>query len=894
MKNKNRLILKRPFSSTTLELNLKNKSKNLKINRSKKKLRIFSANPSFNDLIPNNVNYRIKSSKNKHNYTTNFNISKFKSKNKSRPQTTTYSSNLFCRSNNEDLDYLNLVINSNPSQFNRDMVKKKMEQINTMYIIGSDENMKRPKFSYKTEEVFYNYNLLYGNKSQNLIRTYSPKMHPTSSGIKVFLKKFNKTLKEDIPIFTDEEILLFCNSKCKDIGISFRENIFNKFKEFCNLRCKNRIADLSDSFFGINSIKFLINILHNTDRISRLNLSKNNIGDQGVEILINSLKNSKSLVSLDISSNCISHKGGNILFTAFINQQSIINLNMSSHEGINRNRLTAKGIKNIVEYLGKNYFIEKLNLSANSLKNEGFDIICKGLNNNLTLRELSIGNNDINEEGLKQSLKYINTTKIISLNLSGNKIKDEGLITLANNLRHFPVLKILNISNCNIEYKGFKELLKILQSVRRIESLDISNNKLYSEKFEEVKSFFAAFGLKYLNLSRCHLEDETSFILGDCLLLNETIKKLNLSNNKITDMGFKSFTKLLNTNNTLEYLDLSSNLITEETAIEFINNAEFNTALKYLNLYDNQIRNEIGKYVMKILDKNKSLIKINLLFNRVQLKTIEEINEKLKKNCIKERKRIVPEIQRSIRDLEFNPKEFKILTRQIKTKKEQEKSIIKKIKEEQKYFDKLLDEEYKLVNDKNEELKKVEEKLKLIDKKIANSTNNMTLVEENLVFNENEIKKQITKTNHEKNEIDIINIKAKADYDLTKKEMEEIINKTRLKYIESQDKIINAQKALSKISLTLKKLNKLYENLNNPRKLSPINRKESRREKKETFRMKKQYSKKFDELDINKINTNLNNNENKQKEKNILTFSTSPTINDINKKQIEKIKQTNK
>ena len=191
-------------------------------------------------------------------------------------------------------------------------------------------------------------------------------------------------------------------------------------------------------------------------------------------------------------------------------------------------------------------------------------------------------------------------------------------------------------------------------------------------------------------------------------------------------------------------------------------------------------------------------------------------------------------------------------------------------------------------------MKKVEEKLKLIDKKIANSTNNMTLVEENLVFNENEIKKQITKTNHEKNEIDIINIKAKADYDLTKKEMEEIINKTRLKYIESQDKIINAQKALSKISLTLKKLNKLYENLNNPRKLSPINRKESRREKKETFRMKKQYSKKFDELDINKINTNLNNNENKQKEKNILTFSTSPTINDINKKQIEKIKQTNK
>jgi len=37
---------------------------------------------------------------------------------------------------------------------------------------------------YKTEEVFYDYNLLYG--TQNLIRAYSPKMHPLSSSVKVF------------------------------------------------------------------------------------------------------------------------------------------------------------------------------------------------------------------------------------------------------------------------------------------------------------------------------------------------------------------------------------------------------------------------------------------------------------------------------------------------------------------------------------------------------------------------------------------------------------------------------------------------------------------------------------------------------------------------------------
>ena len=884
MKNKSHHILKRPFSSSTLELNIKNKAKNLKINSSKNNLRILSACLSTNNLIPNNLNYGLKSAKNKYNYTTNFSSSKFKSKYKTRPQTTTCSSNLFSRTNDEDLDYLNLIVNSNPNQFNKNMIKKKKKQINSLYIIGSDENMKRPKFSYKTEETFYNYNLLYGNKSHNLIKTYSPKMHPSSSGVKIFLKKFNKTLKENIPIFTEEEILLFCNSKCKDIGTPFKENIFYKFKEFCNLRCKNRIADLSDGFFGIYSIKFLIDILKNEDRITRLNLSKNNIGDQGVELLCTSLKNSKSLISLDLSSNSISHIGGNIIFKTFINQQSIINLDLSSHEGVNRNRLTSKGLNNIFEFLKKNLFVEKLNLSGNSLKNVGCNLIFKGLNNNITLKELSIGNNDITEKGLKQGLKYINNSKLIALNLSGNSIKNEGIILFVNNLRHFHELRSLNISNCNIEYKGFKELLKVLQNVRRIESLDISNNKLNSEKFEELKTYFTSFGLKYLNLSRCHLGDESSFYLGECLLVNETIKKLNISNNKITDNGFKSFVKLLSNNNIIEHLDLSCNLISDETAIEFIKNAEFNISLKYLNLYDNQIKNDIGGVIMNILNKNKTLNKINLLFNRVQLKTIEEINEKLKMNNIIERKKIIPEIERSIQSLEFNPKEFEIITKKIITKKEKEKLIMRKIKEEQKYYDKLKKKENKLVKKKEEELKNVEEKLKIINKKIFNCNNNMSLVEQNFVTDENEIKKQIKITNHEKSEIENEHIKAKADYDITKKEMEEIINKTRLKYIESQDKIIYAQIALSKINSTYKKLDKLYENLNNSHNLSPIKKKELKRTS--TTRVKSLSIKKLNELDTNKIN--INTNKNNQKEKNILTSSTSPTINDINKKQIDK------
>jgi hypothetical protein len=305
---------RRPFSSSSSQVNIKK-------NKSKKKLRILSTCISASDLIPNNI----KSLKH-NNYYTNYNNSLSK-RISSRPQTSSLSMNskiskmnLFGKSQSE-LDYLNLMIDSNPSQYNSKYIAKKMKQINPLYIIGSDENMKRPKFSYNTEEVYYKYNLLYANKTQNLIKTYSPKMRPMSSSIKSFLKKMNYNLKENLSIFTEEEIEQFCLAKCKDLGIEIRDNILNKFKDYCKMRCRNRAANLSDSYFGINSVKFLVGVIYNSDRISRLNLSKNNIGDYGLELLLNAIKDSLTLVSLDISSNSITYKGGQKIFKTFVNSK---------------------------------------------------------------------------------------------------------------------------------------------------------------------------------------------------------------------------------------------------------------------------------------------------------------------------------------------------------------------------------------------------------------------------------------------------------------------------------------------------------------------------------------------------------------------------------------------
>ena len=827
MKNYNN---KRPFSSSPSHNN---------ITKTKKKLNSFYTSLSSNDLVPNNIKIlknNLHNHKNRNlnintNINTNFTLST-KTNRRSRPQTTKFAINqkklklnLFTKSES-DLDCLNLIIDSNPSQYNNKLIKKKMIQINPYFIFGSDENIKRPKLSYNTDEVMYRYNLLYANKTQNLIKTYSPKMRPASSSIGTFIKKMKYNLKENIPIFSEDEMIVFAKAKCEDIGIELRDNILNKFKDFCKLRCKNRVADLSDSFFGINSMKFLVGVLYNNDRISRLNLGKNNFGDEGIELLINAVKDSISLVSLDISSNAISYKGGQLIFKTFLNQQSIIDLNISSHEGINRNRLTARGIKNITKYLEKNFFIQTLNLSGNSLKNEGFDLICRGLNNNISLFNLNLSNNDIQDVGIRHSLKKINTTKLVSINLSNNPILDEGLIIFTNSLRHFPELKVIKISNCGIEFKGFKELLKILQSVRRVETLDVSENRLADGRFEELKTFFCSFGIKYLNMSRCQLRDEAAYRIGECLMLNETIRKINLSHNKISDAGFKSYVYLFNSNETIESFDISSNFLTDITMKDFLLNIEYNRTLKHLNLYDNQLRNEMGGLLLKILEKNRTILSINLLFNRIQLKTIDEINQKLIINNEKEKSKYVPNLKRSIRELEFDPLDFQKLIKLIKAQKHQQIMLAKKVKEDNRNYNYLLSKENSYVEAKIKYLKNILEEIRNFEKKINHSERCIKSVEENLVINEKRIKKRISEENYLLGEIDIKNIKLKTEYDMVKKEFDDIIKDTKEKLKESEENVLDKQNDLDEIQENYNSLNKLYEKMNNPDMLIPIKHKE--------------------------------------------------------------------
>ena len=758
--------------------------------------------------------------------------------------------NLFSKNEEQKLDVLNLIIETNPNQYNSKKIKKKFRAINPLFLRGTEENLKRPNFSINTEEVFYKYNLLYGNNTNNLIRTYSPKMRPMSASINGYNKKMTQNLSENIPVFEHDEIINLVKARCKDIGIDVRENMIYKFEDYTKAKCKNRCVDLSECFLGINSTIIISNILYTSDRIARLNLTRNNLGDNGVKLLINSIKDSHSLVSLNITSNSITHKGGEVIFSQLINQQSIIDLNVSSIEGTNRNRLTADGIRHIEEFLKKNYFVESLNICGNSIKDEGFITLAKGLNNNQSLVKLIISNNDIHPKGLEIGLDEITSNKLYYLNISNNPILDVGIKKLTDSIKNFNNLHKLNVSNCSFEFPGFEHLINALQFIKRIEYLNISGNNIKSDNFENLKPCFSSFGIKYLNMSKCSLGNESTLILGECLQTNETIKTINISNNKITDKGFRSFIPLFKTNNTIENFDCSVNYITDITAKNFINNLKFNRGLKRINFFDNQLKNEMGNLFIEILETNKNLISINLVYNKIQMKIMEEINRILKVNNEKHKAKFIPNLQRDIKNLQFNPDLFSFYTQNINSKRNQQGDLYKRVKSDYKQFTKMLNIENRKIEKKVQELKTIQSKIVEHQKNIRDKKEKYEEHQKEIRDIVDEIEIKIEKEEKALKQIKSKNDFLQAEFNTNKKDLDQVIVDTQAKLKISLDKLNLAEKSFKHFTNQIKKKTELLKNMNNPEMLVNI---KTKTEKK----TKRQGKNSVIKLDLNQNNQNM-------------------------------------
>ena len=181
--------------------------------------------------------------------------------------------------------------------------------------------------------------------------------------------------------------------------------------------------------------------------------------------------------------------------------------------------------------------------SSSSDSNE----LTEAIAHSASIHTLNLEDNQISLEGC-QNLQFIlkNNKSLVTLQLGGNKIGEDGLQLIAQGLSdNNTTLLHLNLMNnyiCN--GVGSTKLSNVLQSssiCSNLITLDLSVNAIGDSSIHKLSNALAHnTKLKELNLACNKIGDEGCESLANALITNVTLKKLWINRNKIGNDGIKA------------------------------------------------------------------------------------------------------------------------------------------------------------------------------------------------------------------------------------------------------------------------------------------------------------------------------------------------------------------
>ena len=288
------------------------------------------------------------------------------------------------------------------------------------------------------------------------------------------------------------------------------------------------------------------------------------------------------------------------------------------------NKIGYLGCKEIREFLvfstsvsDGNCKLSSLNLSQNKLTDEGVEYLAEALKeSNCKLKSLNLWTNNVTDKGVKclaETLKDSNC-KLNSLCVSKNGITDKGAKCLAEALKHSNCkLNSLNLWQNNVTDEGVKYLAHALKD---------SNCKQYS-----------------LNLAENNSTDEGAKCLAEAIKdSNCKLTSLDLSGNDVTDEGVKYLAEALKyCNSKLNSLSgLADNELTDE-GVKYLAKAlkDSNCKLNSLTLVSTKLTDGGVKYLAEALkDSNCKLNNLRLVSTKLFDGGVKYLAEALKhSNC---------------------------------------------------------------------------------------------------------------------------------------------------------------------------------------------------------------------------------------------------------------------
>ena len=415
-----------------------------------------------------------------------------------------------------------------------------------------------------------------------------------------------------------------------------------------------------------NQMLIFCHCLMNNSTLTELNLSNNNITDEGAKRLAEAIKVNTTLQELNISMNKITDEGAKRLAEAIQINTTLQELNISM------NKITDEGVKRLAEAIQINTTLQELNISMNKITDEGAKKLAEAIQINTTLQELNISKNWISKEEVMRIVEACTINRTLhKLVCTHNNLSKSGLAAINEYIRKENALQVFDASwNSVIASSRCRSQLVIptFQSLRW--SLDSWENNLFDynkqvwfvndsiwknipcrfthDSLLELK--FPSYSimpnvqvdimqgvmqvdtLQKLDISYNRISDDEVIAFSECLKTNTTLIELNMSYNDITCKGASVIAEAIQLNTTLQKLNISYNRISEDEAIAFSECLKTKTALIDLNMSWNGITRKGASVIAEAIHLNTTLQKLNISYNRISDDGAIAFSECLKTN----------------------------------------------------------------------------------------------------------------------------------------------------------------------------------------------------------------------------------------------------------------------
>lgn len=352
--------------------------------------------------------------------------------------------------------------------------------------------------------------------------------------------------------------------------------------------------NLSGNRLSSFGTKCLSLALRTNGTLTSLDVSDTSIDAQA---LCEALKVNATLTSLDLTSNGFGDSGAQAVSDVLQGNATLMKLRLT------QTRIGAKGTQYICEALARNDTLTSLDFSFNKIGGAGALFFSEALQNNNALNELNLKFTEVDERGaicLFDALKHNTTLSTLDLTgLCAVFYPSKGSIylpfrQLSDTLKVNATLTCLRLGQNDMRSPDVQVFFTALMDNKTLKELDLDGVR---SRFKVPPPEFLASNtaLTYLNLSSSLCDDAsalTSFFKA--LTVNSTLTRLKLKDvdimdstrnrSNIGDSECELISETLKENTTLTDLDLSCNRISDVGIRCIMEALKINTTLKYLNL----------------------------------------------------------------------------------------------------------------------------------------------------------------------------------------------------------------------------------------------------------------------------------------------------------------------